>query len=118
MSATDSSSDVDTEHNGETPPKDDNNPLVRKWSRGVVCAYVSKEENGRHYAVTEENQDHRAKELSNRFAKRTGVRGWRGYRSRCHKCSLLFCVRDKTENSEVRRSIQKIDNKTCYTRRT
>ena len=74
MSATDSSSDVDTEHNGETPPKDDNNPLVRKWSCGVVCAYVSKEENSRHNTVTEENQDHRAKELSDHFTPDAGQR--------------------------------------------
>src|SRR5260221_1153501 len=44
MSATDTSSDVDTEHNGTTPPKNDNNPLVRKCSRGVPCTYVSNKE--------------------------------------------------------------------------
>src|SRR5260221_5767470 len=101
MSATDSSSDVDTKHNGKSPPKNDNNPIVRKWSRGVTCAYVSKEENGRYAAITEENQDHCAKELSDHFTERAGQ--WRrsSYSLTCHRYSLLFCGEDMTTNSEV-----------------
>src|SRR6266849_1952917 len=87
-------SSINTEHNGKTPPQDNNNPLVRKWSCGVVCSYVSKEENGRHYAVAEENQHHRAKELPDHFTERAGQ--WRrfSYSLTCHRYSLLFCVGD------------------------
>src|SRR5437016_2375996 len=104
MSATDSSSDVDTQHNGKTPPKNDNNPLDRKWAWATICAsYVAIEESGRHYTVTEENQGHCAKELSDHFTERAGQ--WRRCSSSltCHRYSLLFCVGDMTENSEVRR---------------
>src|SRR2546421_791162 len=91
VSATDSSSDVDTEHNSKTPPKDDNNPLVRKWSRGVVCAYVSKEENGRYTTIAEEDQDHCTEKFSNHFT--INAREWRrsAYRLTCHGFSLHFC---------------------------
>src|SRR5947209_6066429 len=81
------SSNVDAEHNGKTPPKDNDRPGIGTYTHSLC---FTKEPKDCHTTIAKEDQHHRAEELCNHFARRTGERGRRGYRSRCHKCSLLL----------------------------
>src|SRR5215471_18213835 len=84
MGTANCSSDVDTQHNGETPSEDDDRPGAHAWD------YSLKESKDCHAAITEEDQDHRAKELPDHFTGQATVEWSRSaFSLSCHNCSLL-----------------------------
>src|SRR5437667_9442373 len=85
------SRNVNTEHNSKTPSKNDDNPFIRKRSRGPICAYVSKEENGRYAAISEEDQYHCTEKFCNHFTINARECRRSAYSLTCHGFSLHFC---------------------------
>src|SRR5207253_1724253 len=82
VGTTNRSCNVDTKHHCKTPSEDDDRPDIRTYT---------KEPKDCHTAVTEENEHHRAEELSDCFTPGTRKCHGPAHSLTCHRFLLHFC---------------------------